>query len=135
MRPFSSILQVKASVLILPPDGPWSGSLTAAIESYGYRVLVAPTPGLALGALRHIRFDVLVGPSANRTISGVELGKQARLIQPDLRLVGIAAPDGSPEQAPYFDALVTSPLTPSSLHKTLSAMCHPDTSQFLPESR
>ena len=134
MSPFSAPPQVKASVLILPPDGPWSSTLTAAIESYGYRVLVAPTPGLALGALRHIRFDVLVGPSANRTISGVELGKQARLIQPELRLVGIAAGDCSPEQVPYFDALVTSPLTPLSLHKTISAIS-PGLSRFAPESR
>lgn len=81
------------------------------------------TPGLALGALRNIRFDVLVGPFAHQTISGVELGKQARLIQPNLRLVGVADPNCSPEQPPYFDALLTSPLTPASLHKTISAVC------------
>jgi DNA-binding NtrC family response regulator len=113
---------VKASVLIIAPEGHWDGSLTAAIESYGYRVLVVPTAALALGALRHILFEVLVGPFSNPTISGADLGSQARLIQPHLRLVAMVDASSTAGHHAQFDAVVAPPFTASALHNTLAGI-------------
>jgi DNA-binding NtrC family response regulator len=113
---------VNTSVLIIAPEGHWHGSLTAAIESYGYRVLVVPTAAIALGALRHILFEVLIGPFSNPTISGADLGSQARLIQPHLRLVAIADPSSTAEHHVQFDAVVAAPFTASAVDKALSGI-------------
>jgi DNA-binding NtrC family response regulator len=114
---------VKTPVLILAQDRHWSSSLTAAIEAHGYQLLVAPTAALALGALRHIRFDVLVGPFWNATISGTELGTQARLIQPKLRLVAvIEETDHNTFGHANFDAVLREPVLPAKFHQTISAL-------------
>jgi CheY-like chemotaxis protein len=114
---------VKTSILILTPNRNWPSSLTNAIESYGYRVLVAPTAAIALGALRHILFDVLVGPLTDSTITGAALGTQAKLIQPTLRLVAIGDhADQPPALGKSFDAFVREPVHPVELHQAISAV-------------
>jgi DNA-binding NtrC family response regulator len=113
---------VKASVLIIAPEGHWHSSLTAAIESYGYRVLVVPTAAIALGALRHIFFEILIGPFSSPTISGVDLGSQARLIQPHLQLVAIVDEPSAAGSYTEFDAVVAAPLTASALHTSLAGL-------------
>jgi DNA-binding response OmpR family regulator len=58
-----------------------------ALEVQGHHILAVPHAAIALGVLRHVQFNILVAPLAPLTISARDLAAQAKLLQPELRVL------------------------------------------------
>jgi CheY-like chemotaxis protein len=78
---------MQASILVLEPEIRRSIQIRRALECRGHHLLFVPSAAIALGALRHVQFDILLAPVSPLTISAAALSAQAKLLQPRLRVL------------------------------------------------
>jgi CheY-like chemotaxis protein len=97
-------LPARATVLVLEASPAVQELVDQGLREAGHRVLATGSPDEALEVVRRVRVDVLVAGMVN---GGVEaLVDELRVIQPDLRLVGLPAANGATPAPVSLEALV-----------------------------
>lgn len=112
-----------ASILVLEPEIRSSLQVRHALEGHGHRALIVPNAAIALGALRHVQFDIFVAPLCPLTISAKDLSTQAKLLQPQLRVLVMDEHEHRPDMScPSIDAYIRKPICNSTLGDTVRAL-------------
>lgn len=112
-----------ASILVLEPEISSSLQVRHALEGHGHRALVVPNAAIALGALRHVQFDIFVAPLSPLTISAQNLSTQAKLLQPQLRVLVLDELGHRNDlSCPSIDAYIRKPICNSTLGDTVRAL-------------
>jgi two-component system, cell cycle response regulator CpdR len=75
------------TVLLVDDDVDARKSVAHLLGARGFSVLVAQSGHEAMRMLAHIRPDVLLADIVMPDLDGIELAKQAKLLQPDLKVV------------------------------------------------
>lgn len=114
---------MRASILLLAPEPTDSDRIRQVLEQQGHHVLAVPTAAVALGALRHVHFDLLVLPLVSSTISAQDLSTQAKLLQPQLRLLVISEiEDAGSALSGRFEACVRAPFSDAALEEQVLSL-------------
>ena len=114
---------MQASILVLEPETPRSIQIRRALECHGHHLLFVPSAAIALGALRHVQFDILLAPVSPLTISAAALSAQAKLLQPRLRVLILDEPEpGRDLLYSSVDAYLRTPISDAALVDAVRAL-------------
>jgi len=114
---------MQASILVLEPEIRRSIQIRRALEYHGHHLLFVPTAALALGALRHVQFDILLAPVFPLTIGAAALSAQAKLLQPQLRVLILDEPEpGRDVLYSSVDAYLRTPISDAALADAVRAL-------------
>ena len=108
--------QLNRPILVVEDDAANRFMLSLTLKQAGYRVETAATAAHALELLKRERFATMITDGRMEPIDGRELSKQAKRIQPDLRIGMVSAVynDTDIDDAP-IDAIFAKPVPTESL--------------------
>jgi two-component system cell cycle response regulator CpdR len=98
------------TVLLVDDDVDARESTAHLLGSRGFDVLVARSGHEALRLLAQIRVDVLLADIVMPDLNGIELAKQAKLLQPDLKIVFLTGYFSRAAEAESFGKLLFKPV-------------------------
>jgi len=103
-------------ILLVEDDAANRFLLALTLKQAGYRVETAATAAHALELLKRERFGSMITDGRMEPINGLELSRQAKEIQPDLRIVMVSAvyTDKDVDGAP-IDAIFAKPVPTETL--------------------
>ena len=98
------------SVLLVDDDIDAREITAHMLESRGFDVLVVQNGDEAMRVLAHIRMDVLLADIVMPDFDGIELAKQAKRLQPDLKVMFMTGYLSRAAEAERFGRLLFKPV-------------------------
>jgi two-component system cell cycle response regulator CpdR len=106
-------------VLLVDDDVDARESMVYLLGSRGFNVLVAQSGHEAMRLLAKIRVDVLLADVVMPDLNGIELAKQAKQLQPDLKVIFITGDYSRAAEAESLGKLLVKPMRGAAIETEL----------------
>lgn len=114
------------TILLVEDDSAIRAVLADALSSRGFRVLATENGNEAMRLLAQERVDVLFADVVMPGLNGIELAKQAKLMQPGIRVLLATGYLSRAQEAQSVAKLLYKPLRPDQIETEIRALLDSD---------